>query len=55
VSTAATETATETAFEKFLQNHDEEAWSATVTTLLRSIHEVDKPRRRFGSRFIRWP
>jgi ferredoxin len=42
VSTAATETATETAFEKFLQSQDEEAWSATVATLLRSIHEVDK-------------
>jgi ferredoxin len=33
---------TETPFEKFLNQHDEEAWSATVATLLRSIHEVDR-------------
>lgn len=33
---------TETAFEKFLAEHDEEAWSATLATLLRSIHEVDR-------------
>src|SRR5436190_14975559 len=33
---------TETPFEKFLNQHDEEAWSATLTTLLRSIHEVDR-------------
>ena len=33
---------TETPFEKSLNQHDEEAWSATVTALLRSIHEVDK-------------
>src|SRR5262245_5348819 len=33
---------TETAFETFLDEHDEEAWSATLTTLLRSIHEVDR-------------
>jgi ferredoxin len=31
-----------TPFEIFLNNHDEEAWSAAVTDLLRSIHEVDK-------------
>lgn len=31
-----------TQFETFLQQHDEEAWSATLTTLLRSIHEVDR-------------
>lgn len=31
-----------TPFEAFLNQHDEEAWSATLTTLLRSIHEVDK-------------
>jgi ferredoxin len=30
------------AFENFLNNHDEEAWSATLTTLLRRIHDVDK-------------
>jgi ferredoxin len=29
-------------FETFLHEHDEEAWSAAVTDLLRSIHEVDK-------------
>src|SRR4030095_11417548 len=31
-----------TPFESFLNDHDEEAWSATLTTLLRSIHEVDR-------------
>ena len=31
-----------TPFETFLDTHDEEAWSATLTTLLRSIHEVDR-------------
>lgn len=31
-----------TAFENYLWEHDEEAWSATITTLLRSVHEVDK-------------
>ena len=31
-----------TAFETYLKQHDEEAWSATLTTLLRSIHEVDR-------------
>jgi ferredoxin len=29
-------------FENFLNQHDEEAWSATITTLLRSVHEVDR-------------
>jgi ferredoxin len=33
---------TETPFEKFLNQHDEEAWSATLATLMRSIHEVDR-------------
>lgn len=33
---------TETPFEKFLSQHDEEAWSATLATLLRSTHEVDR-------------
>jgi ferredoxin len=33
---------TETPFETFLKQHDEEAWSATLATLLRSIHEVDR-------------
>ena len=33
---------TETPFEQFLNQHDEEAWSAALATLLRSIHEVDR-------------
>lgn len=33
---------TGTPFETFLNQHDEEAWSATLVTLLRSIHEVDR-------------
>jgi ferredoxin len=33
---------TETPFEAFLNQHDEEAWSAALATLLRSIHEVDR-------------
>ena len=33
---------TQTPFEAFLNDHDEEAWSATLTILLRSIHEVDR-------------
>jgi ferredoxin len=32
----------ETGFENFLNQQDEEAWSGALTTLLRSIHEVDK-------------
>jgi len=35
-------TATETPFESFLNQHDEEGWLAAVTTLLRAIHGVDK-------------
>ena len=31
-----------TPFENLLKQHDEESWSATLTTLLRSIHEVDR-------------
>ncbi|HKR15217.1 MAG TPA: 2Fe-2S iron-sulfur cluster-binding protein [Pyrinomonadaceae bacterium] len=31
-----------TPFDNFLDRHDEEAWSAALTTLLRSIHEVDQ-------------
>jgi ferredoxin len=31
-----------TPFETFLKQHDEEAWAAALTTLLRSIHEVDR-------------
>src|SRR3979490_1893324 len=33
---------TETSFETVLNQHDEEAWSAVLATLLRSIHEVDR-------------
>ena len=33
---------TKTRFEAFLDEHDEESWSATLTTLLRSIHDVDR-------------
>src|SRR6266446_1787478 len=32
----------ETSFEIFLNRHDEEAWSAALATLQRSIHEVDR-------------
>jgi ferredoxin len=35
-------TAAPTPFENFLNEHDEEAWAATLTTLLRSIHDVDR-------------
>jgi ferredoxin len=31
-----------TPFESYLKQHDEESWSATLTTLLRLIHEVDR-------------
>src|ERR1043165_4840071 len=31
-----------TQFESYLKQQDEEAWSAALTTLLRSIHEVDR-------------
>ena len=31
-----------TLFENYLKQQDEESWSATLTTLLRSIHEVDR-------------
>ena len=37
-----TTASSQTPFEAFLNDHDEEAWSATLTTLLRSIHEVDR-------------
>ncbi|MGH9931185.1 MAG: 2Fe-2S iron-sulfur cluster-binding protein [Pyrinomonadaceae bacterium] len=33
---------TRTPFEQFLHQHDEEAWAAALTTLLRNVHEVDK-------------
>ena len=32
----------QTTLEQFLSRQNEEAWAATLTTLLRSIHEVDK-------------
>ena len=32
---------TKASFEQFLADHDEEAWSAALATLRRSIHEVD--------------
>src|SRR5262245_20453408 len=32
----------QTSFDTFINQHDEEAWSATLTTLLRAIHEVDR-------------
>lgn len=36
------QTATDTSFEFFLNQHNSEAWLATITALLRSIHDVDK-------------
>src|SRR2546428_2524125 len=42
MSTPVMQSVTDTAFGSFLNNHDEEAWSAVVTTLLRSVHDVDK-------------
>ena len=40
--TTITETITGTAFETYLNQHGEEAWAAALTTLLRSVHDVDK-------------
>jgi ferredoxin len=40
--TTINSTNTESPFETNLHQHSEEAWAATLTTLLRSIHEVDK-------------
>ncbi|HEY2975184.1 MAG TPA: 2Fe-2S iron-sulfur cluster-binding protein [Pyrinomonadaceae bacterium] len=40
--TTITNTITETPFETYLNQHGEEVWAGTLTTLLRSIHEVDK-------------
>lgn len=42
MSTTIMKTVTETPFESFLRRYDDEGWLAAVTTLLRSIHEVDK-------------
>jgi ferredoxin len=33
---------TQTPFEQFLNQNDEEAWAAGLTTLLRSVHDVDR-------------
>ena len=33
---------TQTPFEQYLDRQDEEAWAAALTTLLRSVHDVDK-------------
>ena len=40
--TTTTSTITETTFETYLNQQGEEAWAATLTTLLRSVHDVDK-------------
>jgi len=40
--TTITNTITETPFETYINQQGEEAWAATLTTLLRSVHEVDK-------------
>ena len=40
--TTITNIITETPFETYLKRQGEEAWAATLTTLLRSVHEVDK-------------
>jgi ferredoxin len=42
MTTTATGTITETPFETYLNQQGEEAWAATLTTLLRSVHDVDK-------------
>lgn len=42
MTTTATSTVTETTFETYLNQQGEEAWAATLTTLLRSVHDVDK-------------
>ena len=42
MTTPVTGRVTANAFETYLNQHGEEAWAATLTTLLRSIHEVDK-------------
>lgn len=40
--TTKTDLITETSIENWLHHHGEDAWAGTLTTLLRSIHEVDK-------------
>jgi len=42
MQTTMTPASQRTAFENYLEQHDEEAWAAVLTTLLRSVHEVDK-------------
>jgi ferredoxin len=42
MSTTLMTNSTQTPFEQFLNQQDEEAWAAALTTLLRSVHEVDK-------------
>jgi ferredoxin len=42
MSTTFMTNSTDTPFEQFLKQNDEESWAASLTTLLRSIHEVDK-------------
>jgi ferredoxin len=42
MSTELATNSMQTPFEQFLGRQSEEAWAATLTTLLRSIHEVDK-------------
>jgi ferredoxin len=44
-----------TPFENFLNEHDEEAWSATLTILLRSIHDVDRNATRIWFAFYSLP
>jgi ferredoxin len=42
---------TTTSFEKFLAQHEDEAWSQTIAKLLPSIHEVDKTATQIWFRF----
>jgi ferredoxin len=42
MSTTFMTNSTDTPFEQFLKQNDEESWAASLTTLLRSIHQVDK-------------
>lgn len=40
--TTTANTNTLSPFETYLSQHDDEAWAGTLTTLLRSVHEVDR-------------
>ena len=42
MTTPAFSATTKTPFETYLAQHGEEAWAAALTTLLRSVHDVDK-------------